>query len=50
VASERGRAESLGAKLLGPLNLSRASEPAPLPGELTEGEWENELARNILSL
>ena len=29
---------------------SNDDEPAPLPGELTEGEWENELARNILSL
>lgn len=50
VATVRSEAESLGAKLLGPLNLDGERKKAPLPVSLEEGEWENELARNILSL
>lgn len=50
VATVRSEAESLGAKLLGPLNLNGERKKAPLPITLDENEWENELARNILSL
>ena len=50
VATVRSEAESLGAKLLGPLNLDGERKKAPLPSSLDENEWENELARNILSL
>ena len=50
VATVRSEAESLGRKLLGPLNLDGGSKKAPLPAALEESEWENELARNILSL
>ena len=51
VATVRSEAESLGRKLLGPLNLdSGDTQKAPLPVALQENEWENELARNILSL
>jgi hypothetical protein len=51
VATVRSEAESLGRKLLGPLNLDGGdTRKAPLPVVLQENEWENELARNILSL
>jgi len=50
VATVRSEAESLGRKLLGPLNLDGGTQKAPLPVALQENEWENELARNILSL
>jgi len=46
--SEKGR--SLEKKLLGPLNLESPPKKVPLPASLDENEWENELARNILSL
>ena len=54
-ATALAQAEALGAKLLGPLTLTTCADTTlppkpPLPSSLPSNEWENELAKNILSL
>ena len=49
-AVERTHAEALEDRILGPLYIHAKPSSAPLPLSLRENEWENELARNIVTL
>lgn len=48
----RAKTENLGRRLLGSINLNttRPASVSSLPNKLEEGEWENELAKHIVSL
>ena len=50
VACIRSDSEVLGRKILRPINMNAILSKAPLPKILAESDWENELARNILTV
>lgn len=50
IASERNQVREIGKRLLGPITLESKPSSWAIPNSLPLDDWENELARNIISL